>query len=630
MNQKRILTISALAMVAILALSIVLIIGVDTCWGKVEITRMILTSAEGDQISVMLYKPKSASPDNPVPLAMITHGGNDMLEQVGTYAIELSRRGYAVVTWDYTGSHNSDIATGPSETAPGEKSGLPTMGARTVWNTVKHYDFVDFDKIIAMGHSMGGQYTMSFSIEHQEDVFLQVNLGMNHYGSPDNHEHNFNFINILGIADESLLARTNNNVMSAFQAEQLRRIFSGDYTSDVESLPEIEIGKVYSVTGTDGKQYNRIAYMPDSCHAYYLVNNDAVRTVIYGITSQVGIGLDKGVSSYADRHKISTVWQWKDIGFILLLVGTVGTMFVVASAAINSEYFATLKLKATESVALPKGSPARIAAVAILAILPVALYRTGILASRSFLGMNISKLWLIGGTNNAYISWQWTVSIAMLVFFLIYHFAYGRKNGGNLRNYGFATNDAGRFSIGYILKAFLFGLLTVGSGYLVFAIISGYTKQGMHIATFMMSSINVNRTLAIVMYFLFQIPYFLISNLTFKSIGIDNTEDSIKGTFKSILWGMLLTVGGLFVLWLVFILILTKGHTLTGSSFFSSDRMYIYTIAILPLFIGMTIANALNIYVSKKTKSIWSGLFTALLWGSWMIISCGGMSKYLY
>lgn len=630
MKTKRRLAISCLVMVAILILSLVLIVGIDTSWGKVEVTRMNLTSAEGDQISALLYKPKNASPQNRVPLAMITHGGNDMLEQMGTYAVELSRRGYAVVTWDYTGCHNSDIATGTSETAPGETSGLPTMGAKTVWNTVKHYDFVDFDKIIAMGHSMGGQYTMGFSIEHQDDVFLQVNLGMNHYGTPENQDHNFNFINILGVADESLLARTNNNVMSAFQAEQLRRIFSGDYTSEADDLPEIEIGKVYTVTGSDGKTYTRTAYIPDSCHAYYLVTNDAVQTVIYGITSQVGLGLDRGINSYADHNKISTVWQWKDIGFILMLVGAVGMMFVVASAALESNFFSSLKLKATESVALPKGSPVWIAAVVVLTLLPVALYRTGILASRSFLGINISKLWLIGGTNNAYISWQWTVSIGMLVLFLIYHFAYGRKNGGNFRNYGFATDNEDTFRISYILKALLLGLLTVGSGYLAFAIISSYTKQGMHIATFMVSTINPNRSLAVVMYFLFQIPYFLISNLTFRSIGIDRTEDSAKGTIKTILWGMLLTVGALFVLWLVFILIVTQGHTLTSASYFSSDRMYIYTIAILPLFIGMSIANALNIYVSKKTNSIWSGLFTALLWGTWMIISCGGMSKYVY
>ena len=58
--------------------------------------------------------------------------------------------------------------------------------------------------------------------------------------------------------------------------------------------------------------------------------------------------------------------------------------------------------------------------------------------------------------------------------------------------------------------------------------------------------------------------------------------------------------------------------------------MYIYGIAILPLVIGMVVANALNIFISKKTKSSWAGLFTALLWGAWMIICVGGMSKYWY
>ena len=93
-----------------------------------------------------------------------------MLEQMGTYALELSRRGYVVMTWDYSGCHNSDIPTGGAETTPGAVSGLPTMGAETVWNTVKSFSFVDFDKIITMGHSMGGQYTMAFAlIQHCTD-----------------------------------------------------------------------------------------------------------------------------------------------------------------------------------------------------------------------------------------------------------------------------------------------------------------------------------------------------------------------------------------------------------------------------------------------------------------------------
>lgn len=630
MKKFKALRISAWVVALMMLLSLVLIVGTDTAWGKVEVTKLNLTSADGDQVSAMLYKPKDASPENPVPLAMITHGGNDMLEQMGSYALELSRRGYAVITWDYTGCHNSDIPTGTSETANGSVSGLPTMGAETVWNTVKSLNFVDFSKIVAMGHSMGGQYTMAFSLAHQDEVFLQVNLGMNVYGSVDNHDYNFNFVNILGVADESTLARTNNDVMKAFQGEQNRRIFFGDYASDAEQLPEVEIAKVYTVTGSDGTEYTRVAYMPESCHAYYLVTNDAVQTVLYAITSTVGKGLDAGVASYADHNKIHTVWQMKDIGFVLLFLGTVGLMFITASALLNTELFSRLKLERREYPSFPKRSKAWIAAVIILALIPVALYRPGVLASRNFLGINVTNLWLIGGTNNSYISWQWMVSIALLVFFLVYHFAYAKRRGGRLSSYGFATGSDGCFHFGYIVKSFLFGLAVVGCGYLGFSLVCAYTKQGMHIATFMISPINVNRTLCVVMYFLFQIPYFLTSSLAMKSIGLDKTEDNAKGNLKTILLGMLVSMGALFLLWLVFILIVTKGHTLTSASYFATDRMYIYTIAILPLIIGMAAANALNIFVSKKTNSIWTGLFTALLWGSWIIISCGGMSKYLY
>ena len=40
--------------------------------------------------------------------------------------------------------------------------------------------------------------------------------------------------------------------------------------------------------------------------------------------------------------------------------------------------------------------------------------------------------------------------------------------------------------------------------------------------------------------------------------------------------------------------------------------------------------NALNLLILKKTKCLWPGLFTALLWGSWMITCCGAISKYSF
>ena len=73
--------ILALVTVILFALSLLLIIGTDTNWGKVEVTRMTLTSADGDEISAMLYKPNTATPETPAPAVLYAHGGNDMLEQ---------------------------------------------------------------------------------------------------------------------------------------------------------------------------------------------------------------------------------------------------------------------------------------------------------------------------------------------------------------------------------------------------------------------------------------------------------------------------------------------------------------------------------------------------------------------
>lgn len=630
MDMKWTTRILALVTAVLFALSLTLIIGIDTNWGKTEVTRMTLTSADGDEISAILYKPKTATPENPAPILLYTHGGNDMLEQGSPYAVELARRGYVVVMWDYTGCARSDIPTGTSENANGPVSKLPTMGGLTVWNAIKHYNFIDHSKIVTGGHSMGGQYSMALAIAKQNEVFLQVNLGMNNYGSADNHEFNFHHANILGDSDESALARVQGSVRDLFQVEQYKRIYYGDYTTPVEQLPEVVPGVTGTAIGTDGKEYHRTAYLPDSCHAYYLVDNDAVQTFVYAVTSEVGIGLDEGVNSWADANKIDLVWRVKDFGFILQLLATVCAMFTMASFLFGTKAFGGLTLKPQPSVAFKKGTPFWWVAVAALAIIPVALYRPGILASRNFLGINVNSLWLLGGTNNSYVSWQWMCSIAFLVLFLVFHFVYGKKNGGTLAAYGFATSDEGGFKPCYIGRSFMFGLLTVGFGYLVFGLISTYTQQGMHIATFMFNTVKSNRTLTLIMYFFFQIPYFFTSSLAMKSIGIGDGDDSGKGTLKTVVIGTVISLGLLFLLWLVFILIVNFGNSVTGLGYFRNDRMYIYTIAIFPLCIGMTIANALNIYMSKKTHSIWPGLFTALMWGAWMLISCGGMSKYMY
>jgi pimeloyl-ACP methyl ester carboxylesterase len=204
---KKSTRILALVTALLFALSLVLIIGIDTNWGKAELTNMTLVTPDGDEISALMWRPLSATPENPAPCVLYCHGGNDMKEQGSSYAVELVRRGYVVVAWDYSNCARSDIATGTSETASNPVTGAPTMGGETVWNTIKTFNFIDHGKIITAGHSMGGQYSMGLAMKHQQEVFLQVTLGMNFWGAADNQQRDFNFANVLGDSDESTLAR---------------------------------------------------------------------------------------------------------------------------------------------------------------------------------------------------------------------------------------------------------------------------------------------------------------------------------------------------------------------------------------------------------------------------------------
>lgn len=470
------ITTALIAVACIFATSLLLIIGTSTSWGRVKITDLNLVSSDGDKIHAMLYRPKNVTAENKAPLAIIAHGGSDMLEQTSSYAIELSRRGYVVVTYDYAGQGWSDVPTGGSEGNSGI-SGYGKRGLNTIWNTVKFFNYVDTDRIITMGHSGGGMHTVGFAIDHQDEIFLQVNIGMNMYGPSSVEEHNFNFVNILGDSDESALARAVGDTnWSHFQVEQLKRIFFNDYKTPTEDLPELILNHVYTITGTDGKTYQRTGYMPDSCHAYYLVDQDAVKTVIYAVTSSVGLGLDAGISSYDDFHKISTVWQWHDIGFFLELIAIIGIITIVAFALLRSKWFESLKLQPLKDVGFKKFSWQWFVALGALVILPPALYATGQLPQEKFLGIPVTKLWLLDGNVTAWLCWQWLLSLVLLAFFLVYYFTYGKKNGGDFRSFGFATSDTKRFDVGYLLKSVVFGLAVVGSGYLPI-----YFEDGVHI-----------------------------------------------------------------------------------------------------------------------------------------------------
>lgn len=73
---------------------------IQTDFGKVEVTEFKIPTNNGRWISGTLFKPKYASAESPVPLVVSCHGylNNSKMQDIN--AIELSRRGVAVITYD--------------------------------------------------------------------------------------------------------------------------------------------------------------------------------------------------------------------------------------------------------------------------------------------------------------------------------------------------------------------------------------------------------------------------------------------------------------------------------------------------------------------------------------------------
>ena len=101
--------------VRLFGLSLLLVFGggllawlVQTDFGAVAVRDIRFQDANGATLSALLYIPDGASADHRVPAVLAVHGYINSRETQSPYAIELARRGYAVLNLDQRGHGYSD------------------------------------------------------------------------------------------------------------------------------------------------------------------------------------------------------------------------------------------------------------------------------------------------------------------------------------------------------------------------------------------------------------------------------------------------------------------------------------------------------------------------------------------
>ena len=583
--QKKTAWIVLAVAILMIVVGAILHVAINTDFGNVKVDRLTVLDSEGKEVSILVYKPNTATAETPAPAVITNHGGGNSIEAQGSYNVELARRGYVVVSWDASNSGMS------------EKSMDPTHGGEAAYSFTVSLPFVDSSSIAASGHSMGGVYTFMIAQNHPENIKIVIPIGMNPGMNDTKSPFLTNYACIIGSTDESNLVRSNGDILNMAHNEQYHDFFA---LADDEVL---EVNKVYG-SFEDGT--GRAFYMPDSSHAASMINSGLIALYLDII--------QKVVPAPNPIDSTNQIWGWRDFGSILEFFGLILFFFGMSLTLLCTDYFASLHLSALKKVGFSAGTLAWFVCLILLILIPVVLFiPTSTMAMRytvpSFMGLDT--------TANGFAIWSFITGLVLLVFFLVFHFAFGKNRGGNVRSYGLATAESDGFHISYVAKAFLFALLVTGTTYVVYILLFYLTCEDMRVWLAVIRPVPTFRIKYVPVYLLIQLPFFLTGGLAARSINMNNGERSNgKSMFLPVLTSALIGMAGLVVMFLVYWVTFKT----TGIVLFPNDRGYIFAGAIYSMLPSFLVGNCINCYITNKTNSVYAGVFCAVLWATWIMV----------
>lgn len=147
--------------------SMIVVSSIQTDGGKVTMKELFVETDDGIGQSSYLFVPSTATPDNPAPAVVTSHGLFNNKEMQDANFVELARRGFVVLAIDQANHGNSDLV-GTNGIVPPYNNGVYEGVV-----ILSRLPYVDKNRIGVTGHSMGG---MSCNVAVATDEALGTNL----------------------------------------------------------------------------------------------------------------------------------------------------------------------------------------------------------------------------------------------------------------------------------------------------------------------------------------------------------------------------------------------------------------------------------------------------------------------
>lgn len=403
--------------------------------GRVDVRTITIPTENGQWVVADLFKPRTATKEQPAPLVVIVPGFQRSKETLSNLAIELSRRGVVVISIDpyAQGGSSSSLSRRAATT-----EGYGMFAVVHYAHDTPNLNYIDKRRIAATGHSAGGNAAIR---------------GASYFGKlakkekkPSKLQSVFVSGYVLTLTDKVLRhARCNVGASYALYDEGAYRneLRSGDMRRAPEALrlvnsgrpsddavTEVEIGRDY---GDPADRTLRVMHNEPLLHPFQPYDVGATANQIEYFERVLGLDTELG-----SRDQ---VWYWKELMTLIATVAAFAALIPLARRLLATPFFRPLVHPVPPAIPRPSGRGRLVfwlafavsAAVACATYIPFAELSQSLFVAAS----SREATWFFPQRmNNAVMMWAVLNGLfGFAVVFAAYYF-FGRRHGVRTEMWG--------------------------------------------------------------------------------------------------------------------------------------------------------------------------------------------------
>ncbi len=568
---------------------------VQTSGGKVVMKELTIETDSGYTMSAYLLIPKTATPENPAPAIVTSHGYLNNKEMTDANYVELARRGFVVLAIDQPNHGDSEVTPSFFILSPdGVYQGVLELS---------RLPFVDVSRIGVTGHSMGSwSVNAAIQVDNLNETPL-IASALIHCNDPLYKDADGKFANPYGNRDVAVISAIYDEFFGTSVSED-GKLLSSPYFMQTETAQSFlnfgrdpaasEVREAYTEyrEEVDGKETLRVIYRPPIIHPW---SHFSARSESY-----ICDFFSKTLDAPNPIDPTNQVWQWKEA---FNFVGVIGLAIFICSFTTLMVFTPTFSALRAEEPVQPMPIKDKKGKLWFwLSLLLGAVFGSVVYLTLVNLGYSMP---IAQGEAMGLGLWSTSCGLFTILSMFVYYNAYGKKNGLDLVERG-VKMPAKKLGLSVLLA-----LIVVVVAYAIV-----FIEDYFFFADFRLWTLAIK---AFELPILRYLPYVLLFFTYYIAISVATNSfnyNTIGGKANGLICAVFAAAPALVLPWIQYITYYSTNHMMWFQSSLAAPNYPMFVLWLFPIvliLIGTTLVSRV-IYKSTKNPYI-AGIINAIIVG---------------